>query len=131
MNDTNSGRIMRSALGRARGYGSARSGVHHWRAQRVTAIALLPLALYFVLSVLILKGADQAAMLAYMHEPWNAVLFLALIASIFYHLQLGLQVIIEDYIHAEGRRIVLLLVARGSVVFFGLLAAISVLKLAL
>ncbi|GAA5263638.1 succinate dehydrogenase membrane anchor subunit [Acidiphilium sp. MT5] len=123
--------IMRSALGRARGYGSAKSGLHHWWAQRLTAMALLPLSLYFVASVLLLAGANQAAMIAYMHEPWNAVLFIALILALFYHLQLGLQVVIEDYIHAEGRRIALLLAIRAITVLFGLLAIVSVLKLAL
>jgi succinate dehydrogenase / fumarate reductase membrane anchor subunit len=123
--------IMRSALGRARGYGSAKSGLHHWWAQRLTAMALLPLSLYFVASVLLLAGANQEAMIVYMREPWNAVLFIALILALFYHLQLGLQVVIEDYIHAEGRRIALLLAIRAITVLFGLLAIVSVLKLAL
>jgi succinate dehydrogenase, hydrophobic membrane anchor protein len=122
-------RIMRSSLGRARGMGSAKSGLGHWWAQRLTAMALLPLALYFVLSVFLLEGADQAAMLRYMAEPWNAVLFIALILALFYHLQLGLQVVIEDYIHAEGKRLASLLAMRAAVGAFGLLALLSVLKL--
>jgi len=122
-------RIMRSSLGRARGMGSAKSGLGHWWAQRLTSLALLPLALYFVLSVLLLEGADQAAMLRYMAEPWNAVLFIALILALFYHLQLGLQVVIEDYIHAEGKRLASLLAMRAAVGAFGLLALLSVLKL--
>lgn len=120
---------MRSPLGRARGMGAAKSGVGHWWAQRVTAVALLPLALYFVASVLLLEGADQAAMLRYMAEPWNGVLFIALIATLFYHLHLGLQVIIEDYIYHEGKRLAALLASRAVVVLFGLLALLSVLKL--
>ncbi|GBQ17677.1 MAG: succinate dehydrogenase, hydrophobic membrane anchor protein [Acidiphilium sp.] len=122
-------RIMRSSLGRARGMGSAKSGLGHWWAQRLTAMALLPLALYFVLSVFLLEGADQAAMLRYMAEPWNAVLFIALILALFYHLQLGLQVVIEDYIHTEGKRLASLLAMRAAVGAFGLLALLSVLKL--
>lgn len=122
-------RIMRSSLGRARGMGSAKSGLGHWWAQRLTSLALLPLALYFVLSVLLLEGADQAAMLRYMAEPWNAVLFIALILALFYHLQLGLQVVIEDYIHTEGKRLASLLAMRAAVGAFGLLALLSVLKL--
>lgn len=122
-------RIMRSALGRARGLGAAKAGSHHWWAQRMTALALLPLALYFVLSVLLLEGASQADMLRYMAEPWNGVLFLALVIALFHHLQLGLQVVIEDYIHAEGKRLVIMLAMRATVIFFGLLAFISVLKL--
>lgn len=122
-------RIMRSALGRARGLGAAKAGSHHWWAQRMTALALLPLALYFVLSVLLLEGASQADMLRYMAEPWNGVLFLALVIALFHHLQLGLQVVIEDYIHAEGKRLAIMLAMRATVIFFGLLAFISVLKL--
>lgn len=131
MSETNNPGIMRSSLGRARGYGSARAGVHHWRAQRLTALALLPLAIYFVISVLVLLGADQATMIAYMHKPWNAVLFLSLIGALFYHLQLGLQVVIEDYVHDGTRRVMLLLAMRGLVIVFGVLAAFSVLKLAI
>ena len=131
MNDVNSARKMRSALGQVRGYGPAKSGLRHWRAQRLTAIALLPLTFYFVVSILVLKGANQVAIRAYMHEPWNAVLFLGLAVCLFYHAQLGLEVVIEDYIHNEGRRVLLLLLMRGSVAFFGLLATISILKLAL
>ena len=129
MNDAKSVRIMRSPLGRARGLGSAKSGVGHWWAQRLTAIALLPLSLYFVLSVLLLDGANQAAMQRYMAEPWNGVLFLALIFALFYHLRLGLQVVIEDYIHSDAKRLAALLAMRAGVIFFGLLAALSVLKL--
>ncbi|HQT86157.1 MULTISPECIES: succinate dehydrogenase, hydrophobic membrane anchor protein [Acidiphilium] len=120
---------MRSPLGRARGMGSAKSGLGHWWAQRLTAMALLPLSLYFVLSVFLLEGADQAAMLRYMAEPWNGVLFIALIAALFYHLQLGLQVVIEDYIHSEARRLTAVLAMRAAVTLFGLLALVSVLKL--
>ncbi|OYW00527.1 MAG: succinate dehydrogenase, hydrophobic membrane anchor protein [Acidiphilium sp. 37-64-53] len=122
-------KIMRSPLGRARGMGSAKSGLGHWWAQRLTAMALLPLSLYFVLSVFLLEGADQAAMLRYMAEPWNGVLFIALIAALFYHLQLGLQVVIEDYIHSEARRLTAVLAMRAAVTLFGLLALVSVLKL--
>lgn len=109
--------------------GSAKSGLGHWWAQRLTAMALLPLSLYFVVSVLLLEGANQAAMLRYMAEPWNGVLFIALVATLFYHLQLGLQVVIEDYIHVEAKRLAVLLGMRAAVVLFGLLALLSVLKL--
>ena len=88
--------IMRSELGRVRGLGAAKTGVQNWWGQRVTAIALLPLSLYFVASVLLLAGASRHAMIAYMAEPWNAVLFLCLIAALFYHLALGMQLVIED-----------------------------------
>jgi succinate dehydrogenase / fumarate reductase membrane anchor subunit len=122
--------IMRSSLGRARGLGAAHAGLHHWWAQRVTAVALLPLALYFVVSVLLLAGADHAAMVAYMSKPWNTVLFLCLIAALFYHLSLGVQVVIEDYVNAEGARMGGILLVKGVIYVCALACAISVLKLA-
>jgi succinate dehydrogenase / fumarate reductase membrane anchor subunit len=133
MNDMNSDpsiHIRRSQLGRARGLGAAKSGLHHWWAQRVTAVALLPLSLYFVASVLILSGASRAEMAGYMAEPWNAVLFLCLIAALFYHLALGLQVVIEDYVHNDALRLASLLGLKGLIVFCALASAVSVLKLA-
>jgi succinate dehydrogenase / fumarate reductase membrane anchor subunit len=123
--------IMRSQLGRARGLGAAKSGLGHWWAQRVTAIALLPLTLYFIASVLILAGADTAQMAAYMSKPWNATLFLCLIAALFYHLSLGLQVVIEDYVHNEAARMGGILAVQFGSVFCALACAISVLKLAI
>jgi len=123
-------RIRRSQLSRAQGLGSAKSGLHHWWAQRVTAIALLPLSLYFVVSVLMLAGASRADMAAFMAEPWNTVLYLCLIAALFYHLSLGLQVVIEDYVHKESTRMASMLLVKGAIVFCALACAVSVLKLA-
>jgi succinate dehydrogenase / fumarate reductase membrane anchor subunit len=131
MNKDPSIHIMRSQLGRAQGLGSAKAGPHHWWAQRVTAIALLPLSLYFVLSVLMLEGASRTQMAAFLAEPWNAVLYLCLIAALFYHLSLGLQVVIEDYVHNDGAKLVGLLLVKGLIVFCALASAVSVLKLAL
>jgi succinate dehydrogenase / fumarate reductase membrane anchor subunit len=122
--------IRRSSLGRARGLGAAKTGSAHWWAERVTSVALLPLVLYFVISVLVLKGADHAAMAAYMAEPWNTVLYIALIAALFYHLDMGMQVVIEDYVRADAPRIVILLVVKGGIVLLALACLISVLKLA-
>ena len=121
---------MRSQLGRARGLGAARHGVGHWWAQRVSAIALLPLSLYFVASVLILAGATRAGMAAFMAEPWNTVLFLCLIAALFYHLSLGLQVVIEDYVSLEAKRLGGILAVNGLIILCALACAVSVLKLA-
>ncbi len=123
-------KIRRSQLSRARGLGSAKSGIGHWWVQRMTAVALVPLSLYFVVSVILLLGADQARMAAYMAEPWNAALFLALIAMLFYHLALGVQVILEDYVPSEATRLMLMLVAKGVILFLALISAASVLKLA-
>jgi succinate dehydrogenase / fumarate reductase membrane anchor subunit len=122
--------IRRSQLGRARGLGAAKSGVHHWWAQRLTAVALLPLSLYFVLSVILLDHAARDQVAAYLAQPWNTVLFLSLIAALFYHLQLGLQVVIEDYVHSDAARLATLLIVKGVIIFCALASAVSVLKLA-
>ncbi|HQT46149.1 MAG TPA: succinate dehydrogenase, hydrophobic membrane anchor protein [Acidocella sp.] len=122
--------IRRSQLGRAQGLGSAKHGLHHWWAQRLTAIALLPLSLYFVASVLILSGDSRAQVAAYLGEPWNTVLFLCLIAALFYHLALGLQVVIEDYVRNDAKRLVILLLVKAAIIFCALASAVSVLKLA-
>lgn len=122
--------IMRSQLGRARGLGAAKSGVHHWWAQRLTAVALLPLSLYFVLSVILLDHATLAQVAAYLAQPWNTVLFLCLIAAMFYHLLLGIQVVVEDYVHQDATRLVTMLIVRSVIIFCALASAVSVLKLA-
>ena len=120
----------RSGLSRARGLGSAKAGSAHWWAQRASSIALLPLSLYFVASVILLLGADHARVAAYMAMPWNSALFLALIAAMFYHLALGVQVIVEDYVPNEAKRLATILVLKGVILFLALASAIAVLKLA-
>jgi succinate dehydrogenase / fumarate reductase membrane anchor subunit len=122
--------IMRSQLGRARGLGAAHSGVHHWKAERVTALALVPLSLWFIASVLAHLGADQPAIAAWAGRPINAALLLALIGMTFHHLQLGLQVVWEDYIHGSQRREAAILATKGASLLLGLVAGVSVLKLA-
>jgi len=122
--------MMRSQLGRAKGLGAGKTGVKHWWGQRVTAIALLPLSLYFVISVLMLSGASRPQMVAFMSEPWNTVLYLCLIFALFYHLSLGLQVVIEDYVNDEAKRLGSIMGLNFLIVFCALACAVSVLKLA-
>jgi len=121
---------LRSPLGRARGLGSAKDGTHHWWGQRVTAIAMVPLLIWFVASVVSLAGAPLADVKAWIASPFVAVPLLALIVAVFHHAQLGLQVVIEDYIHAEGVKLVLLLAVKGAAWLLGGIAAFSVLKIA-
>ena len=122
--------VMRSQLGRVRGTGAAHAGSHHWKAERVTAIALVPLTVWFVIAVLAHLGADQPRMAAWVGRPWNAALLLALIAMNFHHMHLGLQVVYEDYIHTIPRREAAILATKGACLVMGLLAAVAVLKLA-
>ncbi len=128
---TSASSIMRSGLGRARGLGSARSGSRHWWAQRLTALALLPLSLWFVLSAFALEGADRAAVGAWAGHPINATLLLLLVVMTFRHLVLGLQVVIEDYVHAEGARLATLLGVRALAALAATASVVAVLRLAL
>ncbi len=123
-------REMRSQLGRARGLGAAHGGTRHWWAQRLTAIALVPLVLWFVASVLHLVGAARPAVAHWMAHPVNAALFAALVIATFHHAQLGLQVVVEDYVHADRLRMATLLAIKGAAALLGLLALYAVLKLA-
>src|ERR1700735_194690 len=107
---------LRSPLGRARGLGSARAGSKHWWAQRVTAVALVPLTLWFVWSALRLVGASHDDVLAWIGGPGPVVLVIALVLATFYHLSLGLQVVIEDYVHTEPTRLISLLLTKGVIV---------------
>lgn len=88
----------RSPLGTARGLGSAKSGTEHWMIQRLTSIAMLPLTLWFAWSLVCMAGADYTAFTAWLAEPVTAVLMSAFCIMAFHHAQLGLQVVIEDYV---------------------------------
>ncbi len=118
-------------LGRARGLGSAKSGISTWRAERVTSLGLLPLTLWFVWSILHLKGLPRSAVAQWAANPLVATLLVALIVTTFHHMQMGLQVVIEDYIHSEKSKMVLLLFMKGASVLLALAAVIASLRLAL
>jgi len=120
----------KTPLGRVRGLGSAKDGTHHWWMQRVTAIALVPLTVWFVVSILMMAGADRGTIVAWLGNPVTAGLMVMLILAVFYHAQLGLQVVIEDYIHRETLKIGLILFVKFAVLLLGGIAIISVLKLA-
>ncbi|MBX6366882.1 MAG: succinate dehydrogenase, hydrophobic membrane anchor protein [Rhodospirillales bacterium] len=123
-------KTLRSPLGRALGLGSAKEGVEHWWVQRLTAVALVPLSLWFVTSVIALAGADHATVLAWLSRPLVAILMVLLVGTSFYHASLGLQVIIEDYVHHEGAKIAALVL--NKLVCFALAVAgiFAVLKIA-
>jgi succinate dehydrogenase / fumarate reductase membrane anchor subunit len=131
MNEKIDIQVMRTQLGRARGTGSAHSGVHHWYAERITAIALVPLTLWFIFSMVRLVGAPQESVVAWAGHPVNTVLLLALIGMTFHHMQLGIQVVLEDYVDAKWLMNVLILATKAGAALLGLMAAVAVLKLAL
>ena len=119
----------RTPLGRVRGLGSAKDGTGHWWMQRLTALALVPITVWFVISVIGMAGASYAEFSAWLANPLVAGLFLILIAATFYHAVLGLQVVVEDYLHNEGVKIATLLAVKAAAVLLGLTAALSVLRL--
>lgn len=128
--DSISETALRSPLGRVRGMGSARSGTHHWWMQRVTSIALLPLTLWFVLSMIGLAGASYLETLLWIAQPLNAVLMLVLIGLTFHHMASGLQVVVEDYVRDEFKRIAAVLVIKAAAMLMAIACAFSVLRIA-
>ena len=124
-------RSLRSPLGRVRGLGSAKSGVHHWWLQRVSSAALLPLTLWFVFSAAGLAGATYAETVAWIGHPLNAVLLLALIGIAFQHTASGIQVIFEDYANQEWTRLAGILAVKALCVLLGLASALAVLRIAI
>lgn len=121
---------LRTPLGRVRGLGSAKEGVSHWWAQRVTAVALVPLVLWFTGSMLSIVRADYDSAVHWVGQPFNTVLLVALLVGAFYHALLGLQVVIEDYVHAEGTKVMALLIMKFIMVLLGASAILAVLRIA-
>jgi succinate dehydrogenase / fumarate reductase, membrane anchor subunit len=103
---------LRDPLARVRGHGSAREGVAHWWAQRLSAVMLLPLCLWFLICVAPMLLADYPDARVYLAQPLNAFLLMALVLSVLYHGMLGLQVVIEDYIHTRALELGLQIVVK-------------------
>ena len=122
---------MRSPLSRARGLGSAKTGTDHWWAQRLTALALIPLVIWFVVSMIIVTGADHAVAVDFISSPINTVLLILLIVATFHHGQLGLQVVIEDYIHTKWLEVSLIIAVKGAAILLGVASVYAVIAIAL
>ena len=95
-----------TSIGRVRGLGSAKSGTHHWILQRFTAVGNLLLVLWLIFSILQMPGLDYESVIGWLSQPLVAVPMALMLVSIFWHLKLGLQVLIEDYVHDEGLKFV-------------------------
>ena len=121
---------LKSDLGQVRGLGSAKEGTAHWWAQRVTAVALVPLSLWFVWSATTLVGVDQVGFKEWLNHAANLMLMTLFVGFLFYHMQLGLQVVIEDYIHGEKSKVTSLVFNLFVAVFFGVSSVIALLKVA-
>ena len=121
---------MESPLGRVRGLGSARSGAHHWWLERLTSIAAFVLFIWFMVSILRLPALGFGDVRAWLSDPVAAVPMLLLVVTTFWHLKLGLQVVIEDYVHEEGMKLFSIVLLNFFVIAGGALAFFSILKIA-
>jgi len=122
---------MRSPLGRAVGLGSAKEGVEHWWLQRITAVALVPLALWFVIAIIRLVGADVDSVRDWVGNPLSAILLVLLLLATFYHAALGLQVVIEDYVHRGLTKLGLLIIVRLACFSFAVAGIFAVVSIAI
>jgi len=121
---------LRTDLGKVRGLGSAKEGVAHWWAQRLTAIALVPLMLWLVINITYLAGADLKAVQAWMANPVTSVLLILMIVAVFHHMQLGLQVVIEDYVHTEWLKIASIIAVKFAAIALAAISLFAILKIA-
>lgn len=122
---------MRTPLAQVRGDGSAKSGAHHWWAQRLSAIALIPLFLWFVASLAAVATADYATAVAWISSPWNSALLILLIVATFHHAHLGMQVVLEDYISTHWLQMTSIILVRFISVLLAAVSIIAVLRTAL
>ncbi len=121
---------LRSPLGRVLGLGSAKAGTDHWWAQRVSAVALIPLSLWFVISLLALPALDYSTVRAWLSFPLSGFLAVLLVAVLTYHSYLGTNEVIEDYVHAAGVKLFWLLLLRFLYVLVGGASIFAILRVA-
>ena len=122
---------MQTPLARVRGLGSAKSGLHHWWHQRLTALAMVPLMVISLGLVAMIGTLDYDGAMALMANPFVAALLLLLVVVGFYHAALGLQVVIEDYVSAEGTRLALILIVKMCLFALAIVTLLSILKVAI
>ena len=122
---------MQNPLARVRGHGSSGGGSHHWKSQRYSSLLLLILSVWVLWVGVCLAGADYATAKDTMSSPFHAGMAILLAGSLFYHTQLGLQVVIEDYVHVPALEFALQLLVRLACLVAFLISAIAALKLAL
>lgn len=121
---------MMDPLARARGHGSARSGVHHWVAQRISAGLLLLLLPWLAYAVICAAGQDHASAAGFVARPWNSALLLLTLFTLLYHAVLGMQVVIEDYIHHRALELALHFAVRAAAILAAAFGAMQILQLA-
>ena len=121
---------LRSPLGTVVGLGSAKSGVHHWWLQRLSSIALVPLTVWFTVSLLSLPALDHVTVVAWMAQSWTALLLILLVLVATYHSQLGVRVVVEDYIHNTGLRTLILVTLTFTHAILAVAGVFAILKVA-
>lgn len=121
---------LRTPLAGVKGLGSAKEGVSHWWGQKMTALLLVPLVLWFCFALASLPGANYESVVAWVQSPVTAVLLILTIGATFYHAQLGLQVIIEDYMPSHGARMTTIIIVNFLCLLFALIGSYAVLKIA-
>ena len=122
---------MLNPLARAKGHGSAKEGVHHWYAQRASAVLLIFLFGWSIYSVFSLAGGGYEASAAFISNPVNAALLCLMLVTVLYHAMLGLQVVIEDYVHNPSVEIAMYFISRAGAYIMMALGIVHILKLAL
>ena len=122
---------IRTPLGRARGLGSSHSGFHHWWAERLHAVALIPLMLWLLISAALLSGEPYNVVRVWVSSPLSAVLLLLCTYNMFVHGWLGLSVVMEDYIEGKWVRMPMAFVIKGTLIFLGALCSFCIVKIAL
>lgn len=119
----------KSELSKARNHGAAGEGTHHWIMQRATAIANIPLVIWFVYSVVTMVGKNAAQAAAFFDSGVNAALMALLILSSFYHAALGLQIVVEDYVQGKAKKILTLFAIKGGLLALGVITILAIVKL--
>ncbi len=122
---------MRTPLGRVLGLGSAKDGTAHWWGQRVSGVALLILVLWLLGSLVSLNDASYTQVVAWLQSPWNAIVLVLFLASVFYHSYLGVQVVVEDYVHNDGLKVVTLVASAFLHALLAVAGTFAVLRIAL
>ena len=122
---------LRSPLGRVLGLGTAKDGTEHWWAQRLSAVARAVLGLWFTVSLLRLPGFEQATVVAFIGTPLNTILMALLCATLAYHSYLGVQVVLEDYVHGPALKVISLVASRFAHIFVAVASIYAVLKIGL
>ncbi len=121
---------LETPLHKVQGLGASHSGTGHFWRERLTSVALIPLSLWFAYAMLGLAGTNEVAVVSFLAHPWNAILMAAFAVISFYHLSLGLQVVIDDYVHTTGIKLFLLILVRFVAIAAGISCVFALIRIA-